>query len=571
MFFKNNLIYKSISRSLAILPKSFRKRSVFLFLGILTNSFFDLLGLAAILPLLASILKEGFIHENKYLSGLYNGLGFNTDNLFIVFLCALILSFIVIKNLFGLWVQKTQIKFSWDTYENLSTDVLKSAYQKGFLFFTSENSNRLLNRIVNVPNRYSQLFLLQLFLFLNELVILIMVIVSLVIYDYKILLLLSAVVLPIFMIFYKLTKNRVGYYNSRLDELIPKISKPVFEIVFGFVDIAIGQVFKNFNDEYAKGVKESKILKTRLGIVTQIPNRLVETCVILAVILMLLYGVFVLSSVDKIVSLLSIFGLAAYRTIPSINRLMVSIVNIKGQEFNLDLLEKFLPIKKDNNQSEEILFTDKILLEKISFTYPDSKTPVLKNFSIEIKKGESIGLKGKSGSGKTTLMNILLGFLEPSRGNVFIDDKLLNKNTVDSWHRKIGYVRQDVFLVDGSLKENIALGIPKNQIDLNKLNSVIDRAQLKSVVQSLSHGIETNIGERGAKISGGQRQRIGIARALYHDAEVLFFDEATSALDSETEEEITEAIKSLHNENLTMIIIAHRESTLRYCDKIISI
>ncbi len=158
MFLKNNLIYKSISRSLAILPNSFRKRSVFLFLGILINSFFDLLGLAAILPLLASILKEGFIHDNKYLSGLYTYFGFQTDQMFILFLCTLILGLVVVKNLFGLWVQQTQIQFSWDAYESISGDVLKSAYQKGFLFFTSENSNKLLNRIVNVPNRYSHYY-----------------------------------------------------------------------------------------------------------------------------------------------------------------------------------------------------------------------------------------------------------------------------------------------------------------------------------------------------------------------------------------------------------------------------
>ncbi len=152
-----------------------------------------------------------------------------------------------------------------------------------------------------------------------------------------------------------------------------------------------------------------------------------------------------------------------------------------------------------------------------------------------------------------------------------MDNDILNEENMDSWHQKIGYVRQDVFLIDGSLKENVALGIPKEKIDLHKLSIVLEKAQLTEFVKNLEQGIDTNIGERGAKISGGQRQRIGIARALYYDAEVLFFDEATSALDSETEEEITEAIKSIHNENLTMIIIAHRESTLKYCDRVIEL
>lgn len=541
-----------------------------MFFGILINSFLDLIGLAAVLPLLAAILKEGFINENKIVSFVYHQLGFTDHRWFIVFLCGAILLFIAAKNVFGLWVQKTQIKFSLDTSEKLSDQVLLSAYNKGYLFFSNQNSNELLNRVIGVPSRFAQMLIIQLFQFLNELVVLCLVIVSLFFYDFQILLLLAVVVLPVFYAFYQYSKIRVGKYQKRLNELGPKISKPIFEIVFGFVDVVITGVFSSFRAQYLSRVKERKQLNTAMLVIQQIPNRLVEVCVILAVIIMLLYGVFVLESPTEIVTLLSVFALAAYRAIPSINRLMLSLVNIKGQEYVFPILESFLPFVENNAVGEELSFQNKIDLKGLTFRFPGADRNVLSEFNLGVKKGEVIGLIGKSGSGKTTLMNILLGFLKPTSGALLVDGKELNEANVCSWQKKIGYVRQDVFIIDGTVAENIAFGVSENEIDHAKLKESIERAQLTEVVEQLG-GVYSTIGERGAKISGGQRQRVGIARALYHEAEVLFFDEATSALDSETENEITEAIGSLHNENLTMVIIAHRESTLKFCDRVIKL
>lgn len=566
-----NVIVKSIQRSFALLPNSFRKRSVFLFIGILINSFLDIIGLTAILPLLAAILKKGFITSTPILSDLYQILGFIDERWFIAFFCVIIIVFIGLKNLFGLWVQKSQITYSQDAYENLSSDVLLSAYNKGYLFFNHENSNSVLNNIVGVPSRFASVLLLQLFQILNEMIVLLLIMASLLFYDFKILLVLISVVAPIFYLFYQLSRKKVAYYNARLNDLGPMISKPVFEIVFGYVDVVIGGVFESFRSQYLKRVNESKILRTKSSVIQQIPNRLVEVCVIIAVVVMLLYGVFFLGSPTKIIALLSVFALAAYRSIPSINRLMLSLVNIKGQEFHLDLLEAFLPFNRASSQQEEIEFNEKIDLQNLSFKFPDSDTSIIDDFSLTIKKGEVVGLVGKSGSGKTTLMNILLGFLSKSGGKIMIDSKGLTESFLASWQKKIGYVRQDVFLIDGTVRDNIAFGIPSAEVNEQKLSGVIEKAQLRGVVELLSEGLDTNIGERGTKISGGQRQRVGIARALYHDAEVLFFDEATSALDTETETEITEAIRSLRDEKLTMVIIAHRESTLKYCDRIIKL
>ncbi|PIB36601.1 hypothetical protein BFP72_14920 [Reichenbachiella sp. 5M10] len=561
-------IFSTLGRIYKILPKTYRRKSILLTLAILVNSLFEIVGLAAILPVLAAILKKGFVEQQPILHALYQQLAFNDPKHFIVAMCLMILLFILIKNLFGVWVQTKQAHFSWNLHESISSQVFENAFKRGYLFFSQNNSNRILNRINGIPQQFAQQMLINVFQLINEFLILILIIGSLLVYDYLILLLLGGIVLPVFVFFYQTTKKRIASYGTRLNELGPEIVKPVYEVVFGYVDVVVNGIFPNFKKEYLSKIKEAKSLRITVLIIQNIPNRLIETCVILAVLIILLYGLFQLQETDKILTLMSIFGLAAYRTIPSINRLILAVMNIKNFHYTLDYLEDYLNTSSTEKNTTPILFKEKLCVKNLSFSYPDANNPVLKNISIEIKKGESLGIMGSSGSGKTTLMNILLGFLQPTSGHFSIDEILVDNTNREIWQQKCGYVRQDVFLIDGSLEDNIAFGVPKSDVDPIRLEAAIQKAQLSTLLDTLPSGKDTNIGERGAKISGGQRQRVGIARALYHGAEILFFDEATSALDSTTEEEITESIRSLHESHLTMVIIAHRESTLKYCDSI---
>lgn len=568
MKLSDNAIVYSLRKSFEYLPNSFKRRSIILFIGILINSAFDLIGIAAVLPLIAAILKDGFIHHNKVLSFLFDNGGFKSDANFILFLSLNIFGVILIKNLFGLWIQKNQYKFSFDAYRIISNQVFQSAYNKGYTFFKNNNSNDLMNEISYIPQAFSNQILIKIFQFLNEFVVILLVLGSLVIYDPFIVSVLMLILLPFFYGFYKMSKDKMAFYSERISSLNVVISRPIFEVIFGYTDTKIGGVFSSFRHTYDKAVYEKSDVSIKHQLIQQIPNRLVEIIVLMAVLLMLLYGVFVLNDNEALLAMLSVFGLAAFRAVPSFNRLMLSFVNIKGQQFVFNTLEKYLPLKSLNEDKTEVKFEEMIKIEDLCFEFSDGIN-LFNKFNEEINKGEVIGFVGKSGSGKTTLMNILLGFLNPTAGNIIIDNVELNEESVASWQEKIGYVSQDVFLIDGSVAENVAYGYSEKEIDKNQLKKVLEKAQLNEVVASLVNGVSTNIGERGTKLSGGQRQRIGIARALYHGAEVLFFDEATSALDSETESEITEAIQSLNDGTLTMIIIAHRESTLKYCNRII--
>jgi ABC-type bacteriocin/lantibiotic exporter with double-glycine peptidase domain len=262
--------------------------------------------------------------------------------------------------------------------------------------------------------------------------------------------------------------------------------------------------------------------------------------------------------------------LASYRLLPSLNKMLISLNNIKGFQYVFDILNKFKDSSNVVSDSLEstLKFEEKISLEKVSFQYPHGDKQILSEFSLKIKKGETIGIVGTSGSGKTTLINVILGFLKPTQGKIILDDVAVQEENLTAFRNLIGYVKQNVFILDGNILQNIALGVPDAEIDMQKMETAVKMAKLESIVNVLPKGLKTQIGEQGSKLSGGQKQRIAIARALYHNAEILVFDEATSALDNETEKEITEAIETLIGSK-TMIIVAHRYSTLKNCNRII--
>jgi ABC-type multidrug transport system fused ATPase/permease subunit len=250
-------------------------------------------------------------------------------------------------------------------------------------------------------------------------------------------------------------------------------------------------------------------------------------------------------------------------------------MQLKNSVYAIETIEETLlnrPHETENITQMPLVFRHKIEIDGISFSFPDSKVgepPVIQNFSLTIQKGERIGIRGVSGVGKSTLFNLLLGLYYPSEGEIRIDNIPLNASTLASWHKIIGYVPQEIFIFEGSLAENIAWG--ESLIDEERVKQVLRQSRLSAFVESLPEGIYTRLGENGCRLSGGQRQRVGIARALYKQTEVLFFDEATSSLDMQTEQEIAETLDELSagSKKLTVIIIAHRESSPAFCDRVV--
>ena len=304
-----------------------------------------------------------------------------------------------------------------------------------------------------------------------------------------------------------------------------------------------------------------------------LPQNLTETGLAVGMALLLCLGTGLESADMKI--LFGVFAVAGLRLLPSARNIMSAWSSLRYNRYTIDILSKASDIRIKNTKStaEPLSFSDKIEVRNLSFRFDNGTNDTIQNLNLTINKGEKVGINGESGAGKTTLLNILLGLYAPTEGEILIDGKKLQKESIRKWQNSIGYVSQSTFLSDSTILANIALGCDESDIDMARIERSIEAASLSEFVASLPKGIHTRIGECGALLSGGQRQRIGIARALYKQADILFFDEATSSLDNATEQSINSAIEHLStsNKGLTIVVVAHRDSSLSYCDRIITL
>jgi ABC-type multidrug transport system fused ATPase/permease subunit len=570
----NNLIFSSIKKIFLLLPPLYKKKSGAMLILLFLNSFLELFGLAAFVPLFSVIIDEELIGTNELLQWIYNTGDFSSRNQFILFLSGIIVLVVIIKNIVSFFILKSQAKFSLSLYMYFTIRLYLLYQQKGFAFFKETNSNQILQNLNIVTQRYANNLVLSVFNFLNEFIIIILLCNFLIIYDWKAVTLLLFSVPPVFFILYRFLNKRSVQIETETNDIQPIVTEKIFQSIFGFSDIEITNSQNLFLEKISKLLDRLVELSIKRAVFAHVPLKVMETAMVITVFILTLYGLFYLGDLGELSALLGLFALAAYRILPSINRIMIALISIKSYQYTFKIIQQVRELQPDSSTPETIEFKKSISIKDMSFRFPQAEPDddILRNVNLTINKGESVGLVGVSGSGKTTLMNILLGFWSPTKGEILIDGKALNQNSLKSWRDQIGYVQQEVFLMDTTLAENIAFGLENKEIESEKLIKAIEKASLEEFVQSLPLGIDTVIGERGTKLSGGQRQRLGIARALYLGATVLFFDEATSALDSQTENEITEAIDQLSDDgSITIILIAHRITTLQNCNRIFEV
>ena len=323
------------------------------------------------------------------------------------------------------------------------------------------------------------------------------------------------------------------------------------------------EFIKNFNLHNSSSAHVNKMQMTFMAI----PRFLLELLAILSLVALVVLMIKNGTTMGELVPVLGVFAASAFRLMPSVNRLLNAYQNLRYSMPVVETIYSELKYTKCSDLSENqagLHFFNKINLKNINYSYPGSDDLALVNISMEIPHGSTVGIIGPSGAGKSTLVDVILGLLIPQNGEVVADEVDIKKN-MRAWQNKIGYVPQSIYLTDDTLERNITLGLPQEQIDNEKIKNAVESAQLKSFVENCADGLNTIVGERGVRISGGQKQRIGIARALYHDPEVLILDEATSSLDTSTEADVMRAVTKLHGKK-TIIIIAHRLSTVKDCD-----
>lgn len=533
------------------------------------SSITDLVGLSLIIPVVGLVMSETFY--TTVITN-YPVLANFTKNELLVYTVIAFFLLIVAKNAFGLLINWLQVSFVRKLYVSSSMNVLNKVYSRSMLDMQKETSNELVSKLTYYQSALCSSAAISSLILINEAIVFLLTGLIICLYNWQLFFLLIGVMIPIMGAFYAKVKNMIRVAGEEKSKNNIKLYAYAQEMIFGFTDIKIAGTEDRFKNRFMDFAKKYSHNQGHIDFMMFIPTRIIEIAIFMCIILILIYGVFVLKDIEKIITTVSLFSVVAYRSIPSINRFVISMNNLTSTGFIFNDVD----FKPDENKVPKPVMPDMTLQSAIKFNnvayrYPGDEKDILTNCSLEIKKGQSIGIIGRSGAGKSTLVHNLLGFLHPTGGSINIDNTPLTIDNTEKWWEILGYVRQEVFIMNTTFRENIAIGEPKELIDDERMKRAIKLSSLSELVASWPEGDKTMLNERGNNLSGGQKQRIAIARAIYKGAQVLIFDEATSALDSSTEEEITNSIRALGEENLTIVIIAHRYSSLKYCDTIYKI
>ncbi|MBY0145895.1 ABC transporter ATP-binding protein [Neobacillus niacini] len=572
---------KDTFRKLRVLfDKRDKKKFLLLFIMMIIAAIFETAGIGLIVPFVGIVTNPTMIQEQPILSFAYKLLNFQSVNTFIIFAVGILLTVFILKNGYLLGFYYLQYRVIFNQKVKLSSLMFKGYLTKPYTFHLQRNSAELLR---NVNGEVSKIFdgiLLATFQLLTETLV-VFSILSLLIITAPLATLTAGILLggSVF-IFFKIFRNKITYLGKENQKISREVIKWVNQGLGASKEIKVSgkeHYFVNSYEKQSRIMARNTIYKNMLD---QVPRLFIETLLVSVVLITMIIIVFQGTNTANLVATMSLFAMAAFRLMPSINRIVASLSTIRFSQPALtvvykDLIEDNLGRKPKSeneiNESKPVkvakgekTFKKSINLEKVYFRYPNQDDYSINDVSLTIPIGNSVAFVGTSGAGKTTIVDIILGLLEPEKGLVFIDGKELNE-LLPTWKSKIGYIPQSIYLSDETIRKNVAFGIDDNDIDELAVQKAIKDAQLENFVDSLPEGLDTIVGERGVRLSGGQRQRIGIARALYYNPEIIFLDEATSALDNSTEKEIMRAIDGLKGEK-TLIIIAHRLSTIENCD-----
>ena len=509
----------------------------------------DFVGLAALLPVLYYLLEGG---ENQQAA---------------LYFCLLAVGVIVFKSLSLVGFARFQNRYLLSLYKRLSFSLFSSYYRRGLLFIREQGSNRLGFEVNSMCFAFSQSMLAPLLRMAGDGLLILLVTLALLVYDWQTVLLLYASFLPMMGLYVWGVRKRVRKYGEQEQQARRAQTKVVSDTFRGFQELEVNGAFSTRQSVFLEGMDKVTQARVKLNTIMRLPLFLSELSVILGLTLLVMLGT------GDVKVLVGVFAVAAFRLLPALRALLAGWTQVQNAFCCLDVIEEGL---KDTSEHKPVSCVENIKFEKeikacgLSYAYPGGEE-ILENLDVCVQKGEYVGFRGYSGVGKSTLFNLFLGFLKPTSGEIRIDDTVLSPDVQASWLRRVGYVPQDVFIFQGSLAENVALGC--KELDRERVLQVLEQVSLGKWLQTLENGIDTLLGEAGGRLSGGQKQRIGIARALYKDIDVLLLDEATSALDNQTEKEVNETLSELKRtyEQLTILSIAHRESSLAYCDRVITL
>ena len=535
---------------------------------------FELLGVSAIIPLISVMLNPSVMTENKWYARYADFVGISTVREFVTSFALLLIVVYIAKNLYLVFRYKVSLDFNYRTRKYMAMELMKYYINEDYLFHVKHSAAELQRNVNNDVNAFNAVV----FAILNMMVEVFTfgcLIAFLMITDFYTTVILAIMfgilILGIFFLYKKYQVKTGAQARAASGDMI----KWLMQSLGGIKELKVLNrekfFFSKFNGAYDRFIKSNKIY----NMMTMCPRYIIEMVAISALLITIISRVNMNVDITSFATTLSAFALAATRMLPSFNRLTEYIGTIMYNKASINALYEDMreaneiehSFENINADDDRFVFQNEIVVNDVSFKYPEGDKNVFKGANLMIKKNQSVAFVGESGAGKTTLADIVLGLLEPDDGEILVDGKDIRDN-INGWHKNVGYIPQMIYLMDDTIRNNIVFGY--HEVDDDKIWKALKDAQIDDFVKSLSKGLDTEIGDRGVRLSGGQRQRLGIARALYAEPQVLFLDEATSALDNETEAAVMESINYLQGKT-TLVIIAHRLSTIKNCDVIYEI
>lgn len=549
---------------------------------ILIGGILETLGVSMMLPVVQVIMDPDSIMDNEIVRRIVDFLHIESSRQLIILMLGTLIALFIIKNAYLLFQTYVQNTFVTRNRNRMISRVMREFLNRPYEEYLGADIPTVFRLTdSDIPNAF-ELILVMIQMF-TEIVVSAFICIVLVVVSPVMSIFIVVIFLVMTLMITKVLKPRLNKIGRTNQSIQSRIAKWRIQSIYGLKDVKVLHREEFFVRNYYESGAIGANVARNYAVLNNLPRLLIETVFIAAMLLFIMIYMLRGGDISVLIPQLSAFAVAAIRVMPGTNRINTYLSQIAYSQPCLDYLYDNLTEsmkldvngsvtgltaeKQDKTAGHQIVeLKDKIVLDHISFTYPNTDKPIFIDAHMEVKKGQSVGIMGPSGAGKSTIVDILLGLLHAQEGTITCDGVNIFDDYA-SWLGKIGYIPQSIYLIDESIRDNIAFGIDADKIDDKRIWEVLEEAQLKEFVEELPEGLETTIGDRGVRISGGQRQRLGIARALYHNPEILVFDEATSALDGDTEKAVMDAVNSFHGKK-TMVIIAHRLNTIAKCDVI---
>ena len=564
-------IYKKMMK---LLDKKQKRTMVVIVFMMLIGAILEALGISVIVPIVQIVMDEKALEEPGIVKSIYDFLGLTSQTQFTLVILGAMAAIFAIKNIYLYVQQKVLCHFVYTNQFRTSQRMMRNYLHKDYEFFLNADTSVVQRTITSDVNNMYALILNALQL-VSELIVSVIIASILIISDWQMTVVISVMLGITLLLINRAIKpvmRKAGQDNQDYYSLLFKL---ISQTVMGIKEVKVSAREQHFIEDYIKCGKGYVDAVQKYTLLTSIPRLLIETVCISGTVIYMMVLVALGTPLADLVTSLTVFAMAVVRLMPCATRINTYLNNISyfepfmmGVSDNLqdEINHPNLKIEFAKEDQEKMPVKNSITLKDITYSYPNSDKLIFDHADMEITIGKAVGIVGTTGAGKSTIVDVLLGLLKMQSGTVYADDKDINSDYY-GWLKNVGYIPQMIFMLDDTIRRNVAFGVSDKDIDEERVWEVLKEAQLDEFIKTLPEGLETTIGERGIRLSGGQRQRIGIARSLYNDPDILIMDEATSALDNDTESAIIESVNRLHGKK-TLVIIAHRLQTIENCDMI---